>query len=215
MANTLPAEADRPRTKHAVALRSVDHLVLTCRAWKPATTAAVTMRRIAMTVGCWATFSMNNWGLAADIAVGRITIDPTMTTSDLERQNHLIVECLRRALDPLAIYRFGSTAHGTASAESDHDIAVLARGRISPTLRFDVQEQLAAALGRDVDLVDLASASTVMAMQAIGRGAVIFEGDAAARGDFEDRIYGAYARLNEERRSILERAAAEGTIYGR
>jgi predicted nucleotidyltransferase len=146
---------------------------------------------------------------------GRITIDPTMTDPDLEPQNRLIVECLRRTLDPLAIYRFGSTAHGTASAESDHDIAVLARARIAPALRFDVQEQLAAALGRDVDLVDLASASTVMAMQAIGRGELLFDGDAAARGDFEDRIYSAYARLNEERRGILERAAAEGTVYGR
>jgi hypothetical protein len=28
-------------------------------------------------------------------------------------------------------------------------------------------------------------------------------------------VYSAYARLNEERRAILERVAAEGTVYGR
>jgi predicted nucleotidyltransferase len=31
----------------------------------------------------------------------------------------------------------------------------------------------------------------------------------------EDLTYGVYARLNEERRGILERVAAEGTVYGR
>ena len=138
-----------------------------------------------------------------------------MTAPDLEQQNRLVVEYLRRTLDPIAIYRFGSTACGTASPDSDQDIAVLAREPVGPAMRFDVQEQLAAVLGRDVDLVDLSRASTVMAMQVIGRGQLLFDGDTAARGDFEDRAYSAYARLNEERRGILQRAAAEGTVYGR
>jgi predicted nucleotidyltransferase len=60
----------------------------------------------------------------------------------------------------VAIYRFGSTAHGTASGASDTDIAVLATSRIPAALRFDLQEQLAAHLGCGVDLVDLAVASS-------------------------------------------------------
>jgi predicted nucleotidyltransferase len=137
-------------------------------------------------------------------------------TVPLERQNHTIVEHLRRVFDDLvAVYRFGSTAQGTATPGSDADIAVLTRERVAPERRFDVQESLAAEIGRDVDLVDLASASPVMAIQVISGGDLLYDGDSDARGRFEDRTFGAYARLNEERRGILERIAAEGTIYGR
>jgi hypothetical protein len=52
-------------------------------------------------------------------------------------------------------------------------------------------------------------------VQVIGHGELVHDGDSAARGEFEDRVLGAYARLNEERRGILERVAREGTVYGR
>jgi predicted nucleotidyltransferase len=135
---------------------------------------------------------------------------------DLEPQNRLIVDRLQQALDGLvAVYRFGSTVHGTSVESSDTDIAVLTRTPIAPERRFEVQESLATALGGDVDLVDLGRASTVMAMQVVAGGRLLHEGDRAARGQFEDLTFGAYARLNEERRGILERVAAERTIYGR
>ena len=136
--------------------------------------------------------------------------------ADLDRQNLVIVERLRRVFDDLvAVYRFGSTAHGTATGASDADIGVLTRTRIAPERRFDVQEALAAEIGRDVDLVDLTSSSPVMAIQVVTRGDLIYDGDSDARGRFEDLTFGAYARLNEERRGILERLASEGTVYGR
>ncbi|MGE3842846.1 MAG: nucleotidyltransferase domain-containing protein [Vicinamibacterales bacterium] len=136
--------------------------------------------------------------------------------SDIEQQNDRIVELLRGELDDvIAVYRFGSTAHGTASTRSDTDIAVLAPKRLPPDLRFDTQERLATILGSDVDLVDLAAATPVMAVQVIGRGDLLYEGDRVARGQFEDWALGAYARLNEERRGILERVKSEGTVYGR
>jgi predicted nucleotidyltransferase len=133
-----------------------------------------------------------------------------------ELQDHTIVDHLRREIAAvIAIYRFGSTAQGISSTSSDIDIAVLAEARLTPERRFEVQEALAAKLGHDVDLVDLAAASTVMAMQVIARGKLLYESDASARGRFEDYTFGAYARLNEERRGILDRVAAEGTVYGR
>jgi predicted nucleotidyltransferase len=127
-----------------------------------------------------------------------------------------IVDHLRRAVaGVIALYRFGSTAQGTAIASSDVDIAILARAKLTPEQRFEAQEALASKLGRNVDLVDLTAASTVMAMQVIAAGRLLYETDAAARGRFEDYTFGAYARLNEERRGILDRVAAEGTVYGR
>ena len=134
---------------------------------------------------------------------------------DLDRQNRVIIERLQRVFDDLvAVYRFGSTAQGTATGASDTDIAVLTQKCIAPERRFDVQEALAAEIGHDVDLVDLTNASPVMAIQVITRGDLIYDGDSDARGRFEDRTFGAYARLNEERRGILERVRSEGTVYG-
>jgi len=135
---------------------------------------------------------------------------------DSQHQNGVIVEALRRDIRGLvAVYRFGSTADGTATDGSDTDIGFLAREAVSSADRFDVQEALAARLGCDVDLVDLSTATPVMAVQVVAHGQLLFDGDGRARGDFEDRTFGAYARLNEERRAILERIGTEGTVYGR
>lgn len=54
-----------------------------------------------------------------------------------------------------------------------------------------------------------------MAIQVGARGQPLHEGDADARGRFEDLTFSSYARLHEERRGILDRVAAEGTVYGR
>jgi len=56
-----------------------------------------------------------------------------------------------------------SKCAGAARPDSDIDIAFLADGPLDPRARFALQETLAIALGRSVDLVDLRSASTVMA----------------------------------------------------
>lgn len=139
-----------------------------------------------------------------------------MSSELLDPRSREIVECLQETFDDVvAVYQFGSTATGAAGRASDIDIAVLATNRLSTERRFDVQEQLAGRLGRDVDLIDLRAASPVLAMQAITTGRLLYDGDSRARGRFEDLTFGLYARLNEERRGILERVAAEGTVYGR
>jgi predicted nucleotidyltransferase len=133
-----------------------------------------------------------------------------------ESQDAVIIGHLSGAVgDLVAVYRFGSTANGTSSATSDIDVAVLAQTRLTPERRFEIQEALAEKLGCDVDLVDLAAASTVMAMQVVANGTLLYEAAGDARGLFEDYTFSAYARLNEERRSILDRVRAEGSVYGR
>jgi predicted nucleotidyltransferase len=132
--------------------------------------------------------------------------------SDDER----LVMILREALpDLLAIYRFGSTATGTEVRESDVDLAVLPAAPLDTLRRWDLQEQLAISLHAPVDLVDLRSASTVMRMQVLQSSILLFEGDRAARDGFETAVYSSYARLNEERREILEQVRREGAVYGR
>lgn len=126
------------------------------------------------------------------------------------------IEVIREAVpDFVAVYRFGSTVRGEQRGDSDVDLAVLAPSRLDPVARFDLQERLAIALRRDVDLVDLRRASTVMAMQVVSRGEPIAIGDAVEQERFEDHVFGAYARLNEERREILQQILRDGTVHGR
>jgi len=132
------------------------------------------------------------------------------------KDDDLIIETLRGALpDVVAIYRFGSTATGQAVRDSDVDIAVLPAAPLDSSFRWDLQERLAVSLHRPVDLVDLLRASTVMRMQVLESAILLFEHDPAARLRFETAAYSGYARLNEERRAILDQVRREGTVYGR
>jgi predicted nucleotidyltransferase len=143
-----------------------------------------------------------------------VTGEPVVTGDDpLDAR---LVALLRAGLPGvIAVYRFGSTVDGTVRPDSDIDLAVLPATPLDPVKRFDVQEQLAAAVHRSIDVIDLGRASTVMASRIVTTGTLIFDGDPLARGRFEDFVYSSYARLNEERRGILERIATESSVYGR
>ena len=116
--------------------------------------------------------------------------------------------------DVLAIYIFGSLERGDQDAESDVDVAVLGPVSLGPTRVFDIAQQLAAVVHRDVDLLDLRSATTVMRMQVVSTGRCVYSNDEIKRQAFEMLVYSSYARLNEERREILKDIAARGTVYG-
>ncbi len=86
-----------------------------------------------------------------------------------------IQEMLKSALpDLLAIYRFGS--HGTRFErnDSDIDLAVIARQPCDTVALWNLGQTLAAKLHRDVDLVDLRSASTVLRAQVVAYGERLF-----------------------------------------
>lgn len=136
------------------------------------------------------------------------SLDPTA------REN--VLEMLRDAVpDLVAVYQFGSTVENSEHAESDLDVAILARRPLENLDRWTLQEDLAVQLHRDVDLVDLRLASTVMQKEVVSRGVVLAEWDRTARQQFEMRVFSAYAMLNEERAGILEDVQARGRIYGR
>lgn len=114
-----------------------------------------------------------------------------------------------------AVYLYGSEAQGTATAESDLDLAVLADRPLGAVARFDLAQQLAACAGRDVDLVDLRATPTVMQMQVLNTGRVVRDLDPAARRAFEVFVLASYALHNEERAGIVEDIQARGRVYGR
>ena len=100
----------------------------------------------------------------------------------------------------IALYQFGAQAKGTARRDSDVARAVLARDPIPNLRRFELAQELAVRFHRDVDLINLRNASTVMRMQVISTGTYLDAPNAPARREFEMYVFSDYTRLNQERR---------------
>lgn len=103
----------------------------------------------------------------------------------------------------VAVYLFGSAAAGRLRANSDIDIAFLATPRPEALQVFEAAQAVATRLRRDVDLVDLAGASTVMQVQVLGGGRRIHVADEFRADLFETHALSDYARLQEERAEVL------------
>ena len=125
------------------------------------------------------------------------------------------LEALKDAFPEIvSVYRFGSLGTEYERAASDLDLAVYAGLSLPASELWYVAQDLASELGRDVDVVDLASASTVMRAQVVHTGERIYCADLVVCETFEDYVYSSYARLNEERRGILEDVLRRGSVYG-
>ncbi len=103
----------------------------------------------------------------------------------------------------LGVYLFGSQVSGDARPDSDFDIAVLGTRSLDPLRVFDTAQELAGLIHRDVDLVDLAAATTVMRAQVVGGGRVLLDADPRRLAEFEMYTLSDYARLNEERKDAM------------
>jgi uncharacterized protein len=126
-----------------------------------------------------------------------------------------VVATLKSAVpDLLALYRFGTHGSEFERKDSDIDLAILGRRPLDPGLVWSLGQDLASKLGREVELVDLAQASTVLQAQVVAYGERIFCADPGYCEPFEDYILSAYAHLNEERRDILSDVMHRGSIYG-
>lgn len=102
-----------------------------------------------------------------------------------------------------ATYLFGSYGRGEARADSDLDVGVLLDRPLDRQRRFDIEQRIAGALHRDVDLVDLAAAPAFLRGQVVAEGRRIHCTDALAAGLFEAHALADYARLHEELREVL------------
>ena len=126
-----------------------------------------------------------------------------------------LVEYVKKSVPGLiTLYRFGSLAKETARPGSDIDLAILSRVALSELRRFELAQELAVQFHRDVDLVDLHAASTVVRMQVLSTGTCLASPDESARREFEMYAYSDYARLNEERHEIVKGITKRGLVYG-
>ncbi|MEP7044254.1 MAG: nucleotidyltransferase domain-containing protein [Dokdonella sp.] len=112
-----------------------------------------------------------------------------------------------------ALYVFGSVAEGSDGAGSDIDLALLCSAPIDPLRRFEAQRELSVQLRRDVDLIDLMRASTVLREQIIEKGKLIHVRHADKVLDFEGRALTDYAELMDATRELREAVRRDGIAY--
>ena len=72
---------------------------------------------------------------------------------------------------------FGSFAQGRQTPASDIDVAVAAQAPIDPDRRLALNDEVASAAGRPVDLVDLHRAGPLLLTQALTRGRRVVKRD--------------------------------------
>lgn len=113
-----------------------------------------------------------------------------------------------------ALWMFGSEAKGTARRRSDVDLAVLFRRPPSTLELLHAREELADLLGRDVDLLDLAQVSPILAMQVLRHGKLLVDANPVRRQQFVAAAPGRYEDLKIVRREA-ERALLERVRSGR
>lgn len=125
-----------------------------------------------------------------------------------------VVALLRRGIPELqAVYHFGSSAHASEHASSDVDLAVLAGKPCPPLTRFALSNACARLLHAEVDLVDLASANTVLVAQVIESGRLLFDHNPVLVAGFEVTAMAKYCQLNEERRELVADIQQRGCVY--
>ncbi len=135
-----------------------------------------------------------------------------MHLKDINKQE--IIDILKKEIPDIeAIYIFGSYADGSASKESDIDIAYLSKSGLSSFKRWEISQKLAQQLYIDVDLVELFSANTVFKYQIISTGERIY-GDGYEVESFETLAYSFYLRFIEERRPIVDEIIKNQTVLG-
>lgn len=125
-----------------------------------------------------------------------------MISGEIKR---IIIENLS-VVEPRLIIIFGSTAKGEEFPDSDIDIAFLSKKKIDDVARFELQEEIAYKLQKDVDLVDMDKANDVINFEIVTKGEIIFKEEGTEIEKYIDLVYLRYLQLNDDRREIIEDA---------
>ncbi len=134
--------------------------------------------------------------------------------ASIERLIQLVLETWP---DTQAIYLFGSWGTECERPESDVDIAVLlpaAQAKKAGSLVLtNLHLALHTALKREVDLVNLRQAPTVLQKEVVVAGRRIYCVSGTVVDEFELLVFALYQKLNEERAGILAEGMSSGRFY--
>lgn len=117
--------------------------------------------------------------------------------------------------DVVGIWLFGSTDSSMETQESDIDLAVLtASNKLDKIKLWQCAQSIAGQVGRNVDLIDLLDASTVLRAQIMNTGKQIYCCDQMRCNLFETEALADYLRFADERRELLEDITSRRKIFG-
>lgn len=125
-----------------------------------------------------------------------------------EHITHAVQQVLPQAR---VAWLFGSAAHGGErfGPQSDIDLAVRLPQPLSAQDRLHASEQLAALLGHDVDLLDFDRASTVMQVQVLHTGQLLFDHAGAENLDYCSRVMTEYQHIQRWRQPMMRQLAEQ------
>lgn len=126
-----------------------------------------------------------------------------------------VSEYLAAALPELqAVYLYGSQATGTATPDSDVDLALLLPTRLAAEQRWQMSGEVAERLRADVDLLDLRQTSNALQYQVVTEGRKLWQRGNSS-DEFELMVLSEYWDLAIQRRELIEDIKQRGSVYGR
>lgn len=103
----------------------------------------------------------------------------------------------------ISLYVFGSFGTKYERRDSDLDLAVYSNEKMDSVDLWYLAQEIAVELGRDVDLVDLSSASTIFKYQILGKGNRFFCKD-TRKSDFVENLYmSMYLKFKDDQASWM------------
>ena len=135
-------------------------------------------------------------------------------TAALEPDGLIIAYLKKNLPDLMAVYAFGSQVSGSATKQSDVDLAVLVEGYASADFLWKLSGDLAQLVDCAVDLLDFRAASTVMQSQILNTGKRLWAKDISA-SLYECFVLNEKNALDEARAPLIALIEKEGRVYGR
>ncbi len=131
-----------------------------------------------------------------------------------EKEKNIIIKFLKSKIDPKLIYLYGSYAKGETREDSDIDLAVYTDEDINAYDLFIISNQLSHELKKEVQIVNLKHLDTVFAAQIIAYREELYSSDDFLATSYNMKTLREYAKLNEERKVVLDAIKRDGRIYG-
>lgn len=133
----------------------------------------------------------------------------------MEERLETIKKMILEKIDCEAILLFGSYARGTQNTESDIDIAIKPKQKISKKEIFETRLNLEETIENDIDLINLDDINDDFRYEILMNGKTLYCKNELKFELYKLVKYQEYFDLNESRQSIIERVKNGGKIYGK
>lgn len=132
----------------------------------------------------------------------------------MEKEIKKSIKIIKKNISNLiAVYVFGSFAKSVQTKKSDLDLAVLPKEKLNPIFLWELSKKISFKIKRDVDLIDLLDANTVLRFQIINEGELFYCKDKNKCAFFENTTDSMYLDFNYIRKKIIENIIKRKKIF--